>query len=126
MKDIFLHNKCILLAEDNPVNQVIVKHILEKKGVNVTIAQNGLEAIEKVKQKKFDLILMDVEMPLLDGYETTDALRNELGIKTPIIALTAHSISDGSQKFLDSGMNGFISKPFTLDNFCSSIENFLI
>lgn len=103
----------ILLAEDNPVNQELFKIILKKGGYNVEVASNGVEAVEKYSKNpdKFDLIFMDIQMPEMDGAEATKAIR-DMGFKTiPIIALTAHAIKGDREKYLEAGMNDYISKP---------------
>jgi signal transduction histidine kinase/ActR/RegA family two-component response regulator len=103
----------ILLAEDNPVNQELLKIILTKAGYYVEVADNGIEAVEKysANPEKFDLIFMDIQMPEMDGTEATKAIRDR-GFKTiPIIALTAHAIKGDREKYLEAGMNDYISKP---------------
>ena len=102
----------LLLVEDHEMNQILAKTILESWNINTTIANNGLEAIGKLKNETFDLILMDIQMPLLNGYETTKLIRNELMIKVPIIALTANAIQGDNEKCIAAGMNDYISKPF--------------
>ncbi|MCC6818975.1 MAG: response regulator [Bacteroidia bacterium] len=102
----------ILLVEDNQLNQKLAKNVLNNFGFEVVIADNGLIGLEILKSQVFDLILMDIQMPELDGYQTTRIIRNELKLSIPIIAMTAHSILGEKEKCLDAGMNDFISKPF--------------
>jgi len=107
----------ILLAEDNLVNQKVAQKMLEKEGHSVVIANNGREAVEKHGAEHFDLILMDVQMPKMDGFEATAAIRaQEQGTAQhiPIIALTAHAMKGYSEKCLVAGMDGYVSKPFTI------------
>ena len=105
-------NKTILVVEDHPVNKQLLKIVLEKHGYSVDTAEDGQEAIKKVKESNFDLIFMDVQMPILDGYEATKKIRS-LGIKTPIIACTAGSQENEKEIALSFCMNDILSKPFT-------------
>jgi CheY-like chemotaxis protein/two-component sensor histidine kinase len=105
----------VLVVEDNFFNQILAAKILENWHCNVQIADNGIIAIEKVEKNDFDIILMDIQLPEMDGYETTNYIRNKLtGPKsdTPIIAMTAHAFSNEIEKCLKSKMNDYISKPF--------------
>ncbi|MCP3926890.1 MAG: response regulator [Desulfobacterales bacterium] len=108
-----LKNLDILLVEDNETNQFIAKAVLEDKaGVNLTIVNNGREGVEAVQKELFDAVLMDIQMPEMDGYEATRMIRNELKLTSlPIIAMTAHAIVGDKEKCLDAGMDGYISKP---------------
>ena len=102
----------VLLAEDNPVNQMVAIEILTLAGMTVHKAINGLEAIEKIKNEKFDVVLMDVQMPEMDGLEATIRIRRDLGETTlPIIAMTAHAMRGDREKCIAAGMNDYISKP---------------
>jgi len=104
----------ILVVEDNLVNQKLSARLLEKMGHRVTVAGNGKEALEHLAQQEFDLILMDVQMPEMNGFETTARIREaerETGRHVPIIALTAHAIKGYRDKCLKAGMDGYISKP---------------
>lgn len=107
-----LHGKRILMADDNEMNRLVASTILKYYGVVVEEAQNGLDAVEKLQQQPFDLVLMDVQMPVMDGVEATNLIRNELGNQLPIIALTAFAVKGDSQKFIDAGMSDYLSKPF--------------
>jgi two-component system, sensor histidine kinase len=102
----------ILVAEDNPINQMLMTRVLKKFGLTGDIAENGKIALEKLQEKRYDLILMDIQMPEMDGYEATAVIRKELKNNIPIVALTAHSMSREKEKCLEVGMNDFISKPF--------------
>lgn len=103
----------ILLVEDNQINRFMAQTILEQWKVNVTCAENGGEAVDLLKYRTFDLILMDMQMPVLDGLQATWMIRNKLKINTPIIALTANAVKGELEKCMEVGMNGFVSKPFT-------------
>jgi CheY-like chemotaxis protein len=108
----------ILLVEDNDINRLYAKSILKNWNCEVDIAENGLVAIEKVKNNNYDLVLMDVQMPVMDGYETTRAIRlMDLPKRdTPIVALTANATKSDVEKCLASGMNDYLAKPFTPDD----------
>ncbi len=104
----------ILLAEDERVNQIVAKHLLGKLGHEVVCVENGLKAVEVLRKVRFDCILMDIQMPGLDGMETTRVIRDTLHLDLPIIALTAHAMKGDKERFLEAGMNGYVSKPFDL------------
>lgn len=110
---------CILVVEDNQLNQRLIIKILEKAGYNYGLAENGLHALELLKEKSFDLILMDIRMPEMDGIETTIHIRNKeeyiLDREIPIIAVTAHDDPEERKKCFDIGMNDYITKPFNKD-----------
>jgi CheY-like chemotaxis protein len=104
----------ILVAEDNPVNQKVACGILEKQGHILTVASNGAEAVSAVENGRFDLILMDLQMPLMDGYGATAAIRThgDAAVRqTPIVAMTAHARPEDRAKCLAAGMDGFATKP---------------
>lgn len=109
----------ILLAEDNEINQKIIQYSLENAGLEVDIAQNGQEAIDMYHKNKYDLVLMDVQMPILDGYEATHHIRDiedkvlNGEVRIPIVALTANAMKGDREKCLDAGMDEYLSKPFT-------------
>ena len=104
----------ILLVEDNLVNQRLAMRLLEKRGHQVTLAGNGLEAVAAVEKTTFDLVLMDLQMPEMDGFEATAALRErekETGTHLPVIALTAHALKGDEEQCLEAGMDGYLTKP---------------
>jgi len=103
----------ILLAEDNPANQMVIKTILEFANQKVDIVANGLEALVAVSTHPYDLVLMDISMPEMDGMESTRMIRQLSGMKSkiPIIALTAHALSGDRERFLAAGMNDYLTKP---------------
>lgn len=102
----------VLLVEDNRINKLLVSTLFDKWGVNYDWAENGEEAIEFLKKKKFNLILMDVQMPVMSGLEATEIIRKVLKLELPIIALTAHAFKEDAKKCIDSGMDDVIVKPF--------------
>jgi len=115
----------ILLAEDNAVNQKLAIRLLEKMGHEVTLAENGKEGLEKYKMGKFDLILMDLQMPVIGGIEATQMIRKAekgSGRRIPIVATTAHAIKGDRQKCLDAGMDGYVSKPIRTESLRAEIE----
>jgi CheY-like chemotaxis protein len=103
----------ILLVEDHPVNQMFAARLLEKRGHQVAVAANGREAVAAVARDHYDLILMDVQMPEMDGFEATAAIRNgeEPGTHIPIVAMTAHTMKGDRERCLAAGMDSYISKP---------------
>jgi len=105
----------ILLAEDNPINQEVAAGLLESLDCIVTIVENGQEAVEATGDRAFDLVLMDCQMPVMDGFEATSTIRKMLsgGERLPIIALTANDLEDAKTACLAAGMDDFLSKPFT-------------
>jgi CheY-like chemotaxis protein len=104
----------ILLAEDNIVNQVLAVKLLTRRGHTVTVANNGLEALAALERETFDLILMDVQMPVMGGFEATAAIRQremETGARQRIIAMTAHAMTGDKERCVAAGMDGYLSKP---------------
>jgi PAS domain S-box-containing protein len=117
----------ILLAEDNPVNRKLASTVLKKNGHTVVVAENGREALERLEESGFDLILMDIEMPEMDGIQTTREIRrreNDGNVHIPIIALTAHAMKSDLERFLEQGMDGYITKPIDTPRFNRLIEEF--
>ena len=119
INNIQLKGKRILLVEDNSVNQMVATRMLTKYGIEVNVAHNGLEALEILRKRSFDLILMDLQMPVMDGVTATRKIRNghcgkDVANK-PIIAMTAHALVEDRERCLQSGMNDFITKPFSVD-----------
>ena len=113
----------ILLAEDNPVNQKLCQALIAKKGHLLTVVSDGQQAIEKVFEQEFDLVLMDVQMPIVDGITATKEIRNrwKKSEPIPIIAMTAHAMQGDRQKCLDAGMNGYVTKPMKPDDLYGEI-----
>ncbi|MFO0844190.1 MAG: PAS domain S-box protein [Gemmataceae bacterium] len=108
----------ILLAEDNPINQRVALGMLEMLGHQAVVAENGREAVERFQREPFDLVLMDVQMPQMDGLEATARIReieSRTGRRIPIVALTAHAMKGDRERFLASGMDGYVTKPVRLN-----------
>ncbi|RRJ84475.1 response regulator [Aestuariirhabdus litorea] len=113
----------VLLVEDNETNQRVAEAMLEHLGHRVTLCGNGKRALELSRVRAFDLILMDCNMPIMDGYETTRRMRQINGVRNlPIIALTANALSEDRQKCLDAGMSDYISKPFRKEELARTID----
>lgn len=102
----------ILVVDDNPLNLKIACFILQKSGAQTASALNGFEAIKMVQQNSYDLILMDLQMPEMDGYEATEFIRQELRSSIPIIGLSANIMFGEEEKCTEIGMNGYLTKPF--------------
>ena len=123
--------KRILVAEDNPVNSKLITILFSKSGIDVDVAEDGLEALSKIREalksgKPYDLVLMDVHMPKMDGLEATLSIRSDESLKNiPIIALTASTDEDEVKAILESGMNGYLSKPVKLGKVYTAFSIFL-
>lgn len=128
-KKVIYIRKNILLAEDNPDNQTIGKTILEKAGYRVDIAENGRFAVEAEEKNNYDLILMDIEMPEMDGFDAAKAIRRkekEVNKKpVPIIAVTAHALTEYREKALAAGINEYITKPFKKEMLVDTVNKWL-
>jgi len=114
----------ILLAEDSLLNQKLAIGLLSKWGHTVTVAANGLEAVEAAAQQPFDLVLMDIQMPEMNGLEATEAIRRqevERGGRVPIVALTAHALKGDRERCLEAGMDAYVSKPIRQDELYQAI-----
>ncbi len=118
----------ILVAEDNLTNQKVFAAMLENLKCRVTIAANGIEAVQKFETLEPDIVLMDCQMPEMDGYQATGEIRDRekaLGKRTPVIAITAHAMAGDRQKCLDAGMDDFLTKPFKMDDLIDTLEKWL-
>ncbi len=116
----------VLLAEDNPVNQLLVVRMLEKRGHSVAVAANGREALAALDAEDFDAVLMDVQMPEMDGFEATGRIRRKeegTGRHLPVIALTAHAMRGDQERCLAAGMDGYLSKPIRAADLFETLEN---
>jgi PAS domain S-box-containing protein len=119
----------LLLAEDNLVNQRLAARVLGKHGHRVTVVENGLEVLKALELSRFDLILMDIQMPDMDGLEATRLIRQQeaiSGCRIPIIALTAHAMKGDRERCFDAGMDDYISKPIKVDELLGAIEKWAI
>jgi CheY-like chemotaxis protein len=115
----------ILLAEDNPVNQRLAVRLLEKRGHKVTVVSSGRAAVEQHAAARYDVILMDVQMPEMDGLDATGVIRERehgTGCRTPIIALTAHALAGDRERCLSAGMDDYLSKPIQAAQLYEKIE----
>jgi signal transduction histidine kinase/CheY-like chemotaxis protein/HPt (histidine-containing phosphotransfer) domain-containing protein len=119
-----INNIRILVAEDNQMNQQLIRHLMKQWSVDYVLANNGREAIELLKEQDFSLVLMDVQMPEMDGYAATQAIRQELQKDTPIIAMTAHAMAGEKERCLSYGMNDYISKPVKESELYSIIQTY--
>lgn len=119
-----LENVNVLLVDDSVDNQYLISKILKLAGAKIETAENGRVALDKADLKKYDLILLDLQMPVMDGYETVVRLRNK-GIKTPIIALTAYALKEVRQRCLDIGFDDFITKPIDRNVLLEKITYFI-
>ncbi|MDP2996884.1 MAG: ATP-binding protein [Bryobacterales bacterium] len=116
----------LLVVEDNLVNQKIVCAILRKKGYTIEIANNGQEALEKLESGEFALVLMDIQMPVLDGLETTRRIRRTDPLRNlPIVAMTAHAMTGDRERCLEAGMNAYVSKPVNPAHLIATVESYL-
>jgi CheY-like chemotaxis protein len=117
----------VLLVEDNEINQQVAREILEGAGLNVAIANNGREAVNAVKDNEYDAVLMDVQMPVMDGYTASREIRNlKSEIRNiPIIAMTAHAMAGDEQKSLEAGMNGHVTKPIDPDQLFATLQQWI-
>lgn len=129
LDEIFTQYAKILVAEDNPTNQKLIGKFLNKFGLECKIVSNGQEALDLYKSEPFDLILLDCQMPVMDGYETTISIRNyekEQNLKQiPIIALTANAFSSNKEKCLSLGMNDIITKPVKINDMITKLNKYL-
>jgi signal transduction histidine kinase/DNA-binding response OmpR family regulator len=117
----------VLLAEDNQVNQRVACAMLRKRGHHVTVANNGREAVDAVARETFDVVLMDVQMPEMNGFEATHSLRERergTGSRLPILAMTAHAMTGDRERCLAAGMDGYVTKPITYAALVAELERF--
>ena len=124
--DLSVHGAMILVAEDNELNQQIVRELLEQVGARVEVAGNGREAVEKVRRQHFDLVLMDIQMPEMSGLEAARAIRQDTTIaRMPIIALTAHALHGDREKSLAAGIDDHLTKPIEPQEFYGTLAKWL-
>jgi CheY-like chemotaxis protein len=116
----------VLLVEDNEINQQVAREILEGAGLKVTLANDGQEAVNAVKENEYDAVLMDVQMPVMDGYTATREIRKDERFKElPIIAMTAHAMTGDEDKSLESGMNGHVTKPIDPNQLFATLRKWI-
>ncbi|QSW88924.1 MULTISPECIES: GAF domain-containing hybrid sensor histidine kinase/response regulator [Flavobacterium] len=112
----------ILLCEDNRLNQKLAQNVIESFGFEIDTAENGEQGIELLSHKKYDLVLMDLQMPVKDGYQTTEYIRREMNNPIPIIAMTAHSLAGEQDRCYKAGMDGYVPKPFKQHELLQAIK----
>jgi len=120
-----LQNRKILVVEDNIINQEVMSEILKQAKLNVDIAFNGLEAIKKIGKYRYDAVLMDIQMPEMDGYQAARKIRSQYGEELPIIAMTANAMGGDREKCLDAGMNDYVSKPIEVASFFHTLKKWV-
>jgi PAS domain S-box-containing protein len=122
-----LMNRNILLVEDNPFNQQVAKELLEDIGVHVMLASNGSEALELLAEQSFDIVLMDIQMPVMDGYEATRKIRSSPELSSQcVIAMTANAMAEDRQRCLSAGMDDFITKPISPDQLYLTLTKWVV
>jgi signal transduction histidine kinase/CheY-like chemotaxis protein len=115
----------ILLAEDTPTNQKVAQYLLTKRGHIVEVARNGRQALDLVVQREYDVVLMDIQMPVMDGFQATAAIRaltDPVKAHLPIIAMTAHALKEDAERCIAAGMDAYVSKPIQVDEFIELVE----
>ncbi|MGZ3767483.1 MAG: response regulator, partial [Mucilaginibacter sp.] len=122
--EVDLQNKRILLVEDTLFNIIYGTQLLEGWNLRVDVAENGQLAVDSLMQKEYDLVLMDLQMPIMDGYTATVKIR-EFNKKTPVIALTASATSNVREKVILAGMQDYITKPFNPDHLLQKLKKYL-
>lgn len=114
----------VLVVDDNTINQSLMKHLLMQWNIDFDIVSNGLEAVDYLRKNESDMVLMDIQMPHMDGYAATQQIREVLKLDIPIIAMTAHALAGEREKCLSRGMNEYISKPIKEEELFKLISNF--
>jgi len=116
----------VLVVEDNPVNQRVLAAFLRKRGYRADVASDGAEALQRLAQQRYGLILMDLQMPVLDGYETARLIRTLPDIGgIPIVAVSAHTLNGEKQRCLEAGMNGYLAKPVDVAELFRWVERYM-
>jgi CheY-like chemotaxis protein len=127
MPDLPQFSADVLVVEDNKVNQKVAVALLNRLGVRVDVASNGREAVERVQARPYDLVLMDCQMPIMNGYDATVEIRRREGAAPhiPIIAMTADVIDDSKERALQAGMNDFVAKPVGMQELSRALRTWL-
>ena len=121
-----MERKKILVVDDNERNRYLVSFILEKNGFEVVTANDGLESVETAREQRVDLVIMDIKMPKMDGYEATTRIKKLEGYQSvPIIALTSYAMAGDKKKALAAGCDGYIAKPINPETFVDEIRIYL-
>lgn len=121
-----LADKRILIAEDNEINQKIIAHLLKKENIEADVANNGKEAVELFEKNKYDLVLLDLQMPYMDGFQTAKYIRKIIGSNVPIVAMTAGAFANEQIRCFEIGINQYLSKPFTADDLFQRLKYLLL
>ncbi|MGB0496199.1 MAG: ATP-binding response regulator, partial [Kangiellaceae bacterium] len=125
--ELLVRGKKILLVEDNPVNQEVAVAILKRFHLQIEVAENGKIAIDKLKDSKFDCVLMDCQMPVMDGYTATKLIRQNPAYKElPVLAMTANAMPEDIEEALKSGMNDHIAKPINISEMLKTLSQWLV
>ncbi|MFY9200512.1 MAG: response regulator [Methanosarcina flavescens] len=118
--------KKILIVEDNPMNMELIMDLLELYGHNITKAEDGIKALERLAEEKFDLILLDIQLPKMDGLEVLDRIKkNPATVDIPVIAVTAHAMKGSEEHFIEMGCVDYVSKPIDIHKFRALIGKYL-
>jgi two-component system cell cycle response regulator DivK len=118
--------KKILIVEDNPMNMELILDLLEFSGYNITKAEDGIKALERLAEKKFDIILLDMQLPKMDGLEVLDQIKkNPTTADIPVIAVTAHAMKGSEEHFIEMGCVDYVSKPIDIHKFRAMIDKYL-
>lgn len=121
----YFNDKKILAAEDNHFNRMLLKIIFDKHGLQYEFAKNGLEAVNMIQEKEFDIILMDIQMPEMDGLEATEEIRKQKGSILPIVALTANAVKEELDSYLQKGITDYLVKPFEEDKLLQLLQKYV-
>jgi len=121
----------VLVAEDNPINQLVTREIMKTFGLNPIMVDNGIDAVETIANENIDLVIMDVQMPRMDGIEATSKIRemeqsSGSDKRIPIIAFTANAMAGDREKYLEAGMDDYLSKPVDMESFSNLFERWMI
>ncbi len=118
----------VLVAEDDPVNQMVISEMLRRAGHSAEVAADGGQALELLAREDFDLVLMDVRMPFVNGVQATERIRSGalpgIRVDVPVVALTAYAMAGDRERFLAAGMNEYLSKPLTYETLCALLRRF--
>lgn len=121
-----MERKKILVVDDNEKNRYLISFILEKNGLEVVTATDGMDGVEAAKRHRVDLIIMDIKMPKMDGYEATRMIKKLEGYQSvPIIALTSYAMAEDKKKALAAGCDGYIAKPINPETFMDEIRKYM-
>ncbi len=120
-----LSHKTVLVVEDNEINRIVLQSNMKQYNLNVVMAQNGYEAVQYLKSNHADLVLMDLHMPEMDGFEATENIRDVLKLNTPIVVLSASALKNEKQRSIELGANDYLTKPFSPEDLQGCLEKYL-